>query len=97
MMKRFLAAIGHLLSPPDPKTRMSASEALAVARAYLESIGDELREPIYVSFSVEGRPKTVTWLVRDNAAQRGGNVYIRIDDATGSVLEYNVPGATRTT
>jgi hypothetical protein len=71
--------------------------AVAVARAYLEGSGSQLRDPVYVSVSVEGRPKNVTWLVRDNADQRGGNGYLRIDDATGAVVEYTVPGAERTT
>jgi len=96
-MTSFLASLRRLFLPKAPETRMNASEVLAAARSYLENLGSELREPVYVSVSLEGRPKRLVWFVRDNGDQRGGNAYLYIDDATGAVVKFTVPGSERTT
>jgi hypothetical protein len=92
-MISFLRALRRLLVPEAPTSRMKAEEVLAVARAYLEARGGCLEEPVYVSVSPAGKDKRLVWLVRDNADQRGGNAYLRVDDTTGQVLEYTVPGS----
>lgn len=93
MMNRFFAGLRAIFVRKTPATCMKADAVLATARAYLEARGGQLQEPVYVSFSEEGQPKRLVWLVRDNADQRGGNAYLRIDDKTGAVVEYSVPGS----
>jgi len=92
-MKRLIQAINRLYAQKAPETRMKAEDVLAVARSYMEARGGRLKEPVYVSVSTEGRVKRLVWLVRDNGDFFGGNAYLRIDDETGEVLDYNVPGS----
>jgi hypothetical protein len=92
-MKRLIQVINRLFAEKAPETRMSTGDVRTVARLYMEARGGRLEEPVYLSVSAEGRSKRLVWLVRDNADNFGGNVYLRIDDATGEVLDYRVPGS----
>ena len=92
-MKRLLQAINRLFAEKTPETRMKTEDVLIAARSYMEARGGRLEEPVYLSVSVEGKDKHLVWLVRDNADQRHGNAYLRIDDSTGSIVDYTVPGS----
>ena len=62
----------------------------------MEHLGGTLEDPVYVNFSPDGPDKRLVWTLRDRGHQRGGNIHMRIDDETGEVIEYNVPGASKT-
>ncbi len=93
-MKRLVQAIHRLFAKrTQPTPRMNSVDVLTAARAYMEARGGRLEEPVYLSVSEEGKDKRLLWLVRDNGNQRDGNAYLRIDDATGLVVDYTVPGS----
>jgi len=96
-MKRLIQAINRLFAEKAPETRMKTEDVLTVARLYLEARGGRLEVPVYLSVSAEKKAKRLVWLVRDNADYFGGNAYLRIDDETGEVLDYRVPGSTKQT
>ena len=93
-MNSLIQAINRLFAEKSPETRMKTEDVLAVARLYMEARGGRLEEPVYLSVSAEERDKRLVWFVRDNADQLGGNAHLRIDDETGVVLDYKVPGST---
>jgi hypothetical protein len=93
-MNRLLRVLYSLFpneKPPD--TRMKPEEVVAAARAYLEGRGGYCREPIYVSVSPEGKEKRLVWFVRENGYAFDNSAYLNIDDATGEVIKFWVPGA----
>jgi hypothetical protein len=67
---------------------MKREEALAVARAAAEANGWPWQEPLHVTkrrrFVFFG---PVSWRITTNAACRGGNVRIALDDASERVVE----------
>jgi hypothetical protein len=95
-MKRLVQAINRLYSAGKRNPARTPEQVLATARSYMTQLGGALEDPVYVNVSPEGSEKRLVWTLRDRGQQRGGNIHLRIDDETGEVIEYNVPGASRT-
>ncbi len=82
-----------------PQTRLSREEAIELARAAAERAGLDLDEPIVERAGVdlhapinaeavrEGEARRVVWVVVSNADLLHGQIHVKIDDATGDVIE----------
>ncbi len=92
-MKRLIQAINRLFAEKPPRAHLRTDDVVGIARACMEAKAGQLKEPVRLSLSGEGN--RLVWLVRDNAGKRGGDAYLRIDDTTGAVVGYTVPGATQ--
>lgn len=96
-MKRLLSVLKRLAGIEDPPpTRLTREEAIElVGAAAAERIGPGWDEPmgaeaIGAGAMLEGETRRVVWTVMTNASARGGNVRVKIDDATGEIIEFRV-------
>jgi hypothetical protein len=66
---------------------MTRDEAIALAKKTADSEGWFWKEPI---FAKRERPfiffGQLMWVVMSNSQNRGGNVFVRINDKTGEIL-----------
>jgi len=70
------------------RAAMTRDDVIQRARAATEAEGWPWREPIQVQRVRQGLVAgRVTWHVMTNAAYRGGNVNIWIDDQSGAVVK----------
>ena len=91
-MNRFVNRLYRLVQDlagieDPPQTRLSREEAIELARAAAERAGLDLNEPIGAGARREGKARRVVWGVISNADVIDGHVIVKIDDATGEVIE----------
>lgn len=96
-MNRLYSLLRRLAGIEDPPaTRLTREEAIELARAAAtEGIGPGWDEPmgaeaIGAGAMREGNTRRIVWTVMTNASARGGHVRVKIDDATGEVVELRV-------
>lgn len=90
-MNRLYTVLRRLAGIEDPPpTRLTREEAIELARAAADRAGLGLDEPIGAGAMREGKARRIVWGIIDNADKLGGHVRVRIDDATGEIIEIQV-------
>ncbi len=83
-------AVGRLLyralGMEEPPPRLTEAEVLQIARATADQQGWPWTEPATVGFTPGSGRKPGQWRVFTGADGMGGNITIRINDETGTVL-----------